>query len=114
VKAAYDFLVSMSVISYTLPFVFLFLAYLRVRGHAAEGVWVAPGGARGRQIIAGVGLAVTLSAIACTLVPSPDAADKIGALVKLIVASTILIAVGVAIYLRAARRAAPAFPGDAQ
>jgi amino acid transporter len=106
VKAAYDFLVSMSVISYTLPFVLLFLAYLRVRGEAAEGVWVAPGGARGRRIIALVGLAVTVSAIACTLVPSPDAADKLGAVVKLVVASAVLIVMGVVIYLRAARRLA--------
>jgi amino acid transporter len=104
VKGAYDFLVSMSVISYTLPFVFLFLAYFQVRGAPAEGVWVAPGGARGRRILAVAGLAVTSSAIACTLVPSPDATDKLGAVVKLIVSSAALIGLGWAIYLRAERR----------
>ncbi|HEY2177884.1 MAG TPA: APC family permease [Caulobacteraceae bacterium] len=104
VKAAYDFLVSMSVISYTLPFVFLFLSYFVVRGETAGGVWVAPGGARGRRLIACVGLAVTTSAIACTLVPSPEAADKPGAVVKLVVASALLIAVGIVIYWQAGRR----------
>ena len=111
VKAAYDFLVSMSVISYTLPFVLLFLTYLRVRGDTVAGVWTAPGGALGRQLVALVGLAVTASAIACTLVPSPEASDKVGAVVKLVVASAVLIAVGVIIYVQAARRAAPAAAG---
>ena len=106
VKSAYDFLVSMSVVSYTLPFVFLFLAYFQVRGAAPSGVWVAPGGAVGRRVFALAGLAVTLSAIACTLVPSPDATDKVAAVTKLIVSSIALIAIGWAIYLRAARRPA--------
>jgi amino acid transporter len=106
VKAAYDFLISMSVISYTLPFAFLFLAYFRVPAEAPEGVWVAPGGAAGRKVLALAGLAVTFSAIACTLVPSPDATDKLGAVVKLIVSSAVLIGLGGAIYMRAPRATA--------
>ncbi|HEV7158701.1 MAG TPA: APC family permease [Caulobacteraceae bacterium] len=105
VKAAYDFLVSMSVISYTLPFVFLFLSYFRVRGAAEAGVWTAPGGDRGRRILALVGLAVTASAIACTLVPSPDATDKAWAVAKLVIASVVLIAIGALIYARAVNKA---------
>ena len=108
VKGAYDFLVSMSVISYTLPFIFLFLAYLKVKGPAADGVWTAPGGALGRRAIALAGLAVTITAIACTLVPSPDATDKVGAAIKLVVSSAALIGAGVAIYAWAARRKAKA------
>ena len=104
VKGAYDFLVSMSVVSYTLPFVFLFLAYFMVKTPAAEGVWTAPGGWPGRRAIALAGLAVTLTAIACTLVPSPDATDKTGAVIKLVVASAVLIGLGLAIYAWAARR----------
>lgn len=104
VKAAYDFLTSMSVISYTLPFVFLFLAYLRVNGAATPGVWVAPGGPAGRKTLAWMGLAITATAIACTLIPSPDAADKLGAVVKLVVASAVLIGIGAAIYVAASRR----------
>ncbi len=106
VKGAYDFLVSMSVVSYTLPFVFLFLAYFHVRGAALGGVWVAPGGKGGRRALAVAGLVVTISAIACTLVPSPDATDKVAAVTKLIVSSFALIAIGWAIYVRAARRPA--------
>ena len=105
VKGAYDFLVSMSVLSYTLPFVFLFIVYLSVQGRPAANAWTTPGGAGFARIVGVVGLAVTLSAIACTLVPSPDAADKLGAVVKLVVASAVLIGSGVAIYASAVGRA---------
>jgi len=106
VKAAYDFLVSMSVLTYTLPFVFLFVVYLIQQARPAPaGVWTAPGGAPVARLIGVVGLAVTFSAIACTLVPSSDATDKLGALVKLLVASAVLIAGGVAVYAVASRRA---------
>ncbi len=44
VKGAYDFLVSMSVLSYTLPFVFLFIVYLKVQAQPAEEIWTTPGG----------------------------------------------------------------------
>lgn len=104
VKAAYDFLTSMSVISYTLPFVFLFLAYLRADGPVAPGIWVAPGGPAGRKTLAWMGLVITATAIACTLVPSPDATDKLGAVVKLVVASAVLVGIGAAIYAAASRR----------
>ncbi|HEY1447802.1 MAG TPA: APC family permease [Caulobacteraceae bacterium] len=104
VKGAYDFLVSMSVVSYTLPFLFLFLTYFQVRAAAPAGVWVAPGGSSGRRGLALAGLAVTVSAIGCTLVPSPDATDKLAAVVKLIVSSAVLITIGWAIYAWAARR----------
>jgi glutamate:GABA antiporter len=98
VKAAFDFLVSFSVVSYTLPFFWLFLAYFAVKGPAAPGVWVAPGGAAGRRAIASAGLVVTTTAIACTLVPSPDATDKLGAVVKLLASSALLIGGGAVIY----------------
>jgi len=107
VKAAYDFLISMSVISYTLPFVFLFVVHVRLQGRARPaGAWATPGGAALGRIAGALGLAVTTSAILCTLVPSPDAADKAGAVIKLILASAALIAAGFAVYALGGRRAA--------
>ncbi|MGA2950767.1 MAG: APC family permease [Caulobacteraceae bacterium] len=106
VKAAFDFLVSFSVVSYTLPFFWLFLAYYAVKGPAEPGVWVAPGGVAGRRAIAIAGLVVTITAIACTLIPSPDAADKLGAVVKLLASSAVLIGAGALIYALARRRRA--------
>jgi hypothetical protein len=51
-----------------------------------------------------MGLAVTATAIACTLVPSPDATDKLGAVIKLVIASAVLVGIGAAIYAAARRR----------
>lgn len=105
IRSAYDFLVAMSVISYTLPFLFLFAAFLKVQAAPApDGVWTAPGGAQGAKLIGGLGFAVTLSAILCTLVPSPDAPDPLGATLKLLWASAALILSGVVLYALARRR----------
>jgi glutamate:GABA antiporter len=99
VRAAYDFLISMSTLSYTLPFLFLFAAYLIAqRKPAAPGVWVAPGGKGGALTIGVVGFLVTLSAVLCSLVPSPDAADPVGTTMKLLWASAVLILSGVVLY----------------
>jgi len=106
IRAAYDFLVSMGVLSYTIPFVSLFVVYLIAQGRAAPAdAWTPPGGPRLARLIGAVGLIVTLSAIACTMVPSPDAADKLAAVVKLLVATAVLIGAGAVIYVSARRRA---------
>ena len=111
-EAAYDFLIAMSVLSYTLPFVFLFVAYLKAQAHAApEGAWTTPGGAPVARVIGWTGLLVSLSAIACTLVPSPDAADPAGATLKLLFASGVLILSGAGIYALARARRAETSPG---
>ncbi len=103
-ESAYDFLVSMSVLSYTLPFLFLFAAYWRAQDRPApEGAWLAPGGRCGRRVIGAVGFLTALSAIVCSLAPSPDTADPLGATIKLIGASAVLIGAGVAAYLAARR-----------
>lgn len=106
--AAYDFLVAMSTLSYTAPFLFLFAAhFVAARAPAPAGAWVAPGGARGARLVAIAGFLVAASAIACSLVPSPQAADPIGATVKLVAATGVMIGAGVALYLFASRTARP-------
>jgi amino acid transporter len=110
IAAAYDFIIAMSVLSYTLPFLFLFAAYLKAqRTPAAPGVWTAPGGRSGAVAIGILGFAITASAVACTLVPSPAAADQMGALIKLLIATAVMLGSGAALYLLAAmRKSAPA------
>ena len=105
-KGAYDFLVAMSVLSYTLPFLFLFAVFIAVQhtGMGEDG-WRAPGGKRGALIIGWVGLIGTISAVACTLVPSPDAANQIGEMLKLVLACLVLVFSGCAAYALARRRA---------
>ena len=101
VKAAYDFLVAMSVLSYTLPFLILFAIYWKVQARPLAGDgWTRPSVAR---LVAAVGFLVAFSAVLCTLAPSPDATDKLGAVVKLVVACGALVASGIALYALAQR-----------
>jgi glutamate:GABA antiporter len=98
-KGAYDFLVAMSVLSYTLPFLFLFAVYLAVQFRPAPPeTWAPPGGRRAALAIGAVGMAATVIAVACTLVPSPDAKDQLAEMLKLVFASAVLILSGVFFY----------------
>ena len=108
-KGAYDFLVAMSVLSYTLPFLFLFAVFLvlQVRPTPADlpsDAWRTPGGPRWALAVGAVGMAATVVAVACTLVPSPDAKDQLAEMLKLVFACAVLVFSGVAFYLLAARR----------
>lgn len=105
-KAAYDFLVSMTLLSYILPFIFLFAVLIAVQSAPApEGAWTIPGGPRFARVVGWVGLACTASALVCTLAPSPDAPDKLAAVLKIILASAVLIGAGAGAYLVSRRPA---------
>jgi len=105
-KMAYDFLVAMTVISYTLPFVFLFAVYLKIQERPAPaGAWTPPGGTSAARLVGWMGLAASFSAILCTLVPAADQADKGIYVLKLLIASGVLILWGVLVYIWGARRA---------
>lgn len=104
-KGAYDFLVQMTVLSYTIPFLFVFAVYIAVQKKPAPaGAWVPPGGRKTALALGWIGLLVTLSAVLCTIVPSPDEPDKVLALEKILVASAILVLGGVPIWLFARLR----------
>lgn len=97
--SAYDFLVAMSVLSYTLPFLFLFAAYWKVQSQEGGALmWRTPGGVRSARWIAAIGFVVSLSAILGSMVPSPDAPDGFAATVKLLGASFVLLASGAGLY----------------
>jgi amino acid transporter len=109
-KGAYDFLVAMSVLSYTLPFLFLFAVFLAVQvraprsGAAPADAWRTPGGRGAALAVGAVGMAATVVAVLCTLVPSPDAKNQLLEAAKLVFASAVLIVSGVAAYALAKRR----------
>ena len=112
-KGAYDFLVAMSVLSYTLPFLFLFAVFLALQIRAPRSsaappadAWRTPGGRHVALVIGAVGMAATVVAVLCTLVPSPDARNQVLEAAKLVFASAVLIVSGVAAYGLAKRRAA--------
>lgn len=105
--AAYDFLVSMSVLTATIPYVYVFVAYLaRHRWPHVQDAWQPPGGARSGIVLGVVGLTSTLVAIACTLVPSATDAQPLNTFLKIVVSTVVMLLVGLFLYWLAARRRA--------
>ena len=106
VQAAYDFLISITVLPIALAYLFLFAAYFRAQDQAAApGVYQPPGGARTARIIAATGFVATFVTVICTLVPSPDEADKTLAVAKLVIGALMLVVSGVGAYVLGKRRA---------
>jgi amino acid transporter len=105
VKGAYDVLVSMSVISYFIPYVFLFASTLRLqRVPAGPEVIRLPGGRAMATALALVGLASTVGTIVLSTIPADDEANKPLAVFKTVGMTAILIAAGVATYALGKRR----------
>jgi glutamate:GABA antiporter len=105
--AAYDFLVAMSVLTSTVPYVYVFAAYLaQKRWPAAPGAWRPPGGARTSLILGIVGMASTLSAIACTMVPSDSDPHPMAAVFKIVISTLAMLGAGLALYAMGRRRTA--------
>ena len=98
-SGAYDFVVSMGVLTFVIPYLWMFAAYWIVQKHPSQGLdFRTPGGPKVARWIAGLGLLVTVSAILGSLVPSPDSTDAMGTFLKLILASAVMIGLGAAIY----------------
>ena len=89
---AYDFVVAMSVYAYTVPFVFLFLAFGRR-------LWVDKKSKRSDHVLFWVGLSITLLAIGCSFVPSPDSKQPLADMIKLCGAAMVLFLGGSLLYL---------------
>jgi amino acid transporter len=105
VQSAYDLLVSMSIITYFIPFVFLFLAMIRLQGEPyPEGAFRLPGGSPVAILIASTGLITTVLTIVLAIIPSSDEPHKVIATAKLIGSTLLLIGVGIAVYWNAGRR----------
>jgi glutamate:GABA antiporter len=108
VKGAYDVLVSIGVITYLVPYLFLFAALIRLqREPAGEEVILVPGGKPAAIFIACVGFCTAALAILLSLIPSPDEPRKMLVTVKVLGAAFVLIGLGVLLYWagKARRRA---------
>ncbi len=105
VRGAYDALVSMSIITYFIPYLFIFAAMGRVqREPAAPGVLVVPGGPAAGRLLAALGFLVTLAAIVLACVPADDEPNKTFAVIKIVGGSAVLVAAGALIYFAGRRR----------
>ncbi|MBI4475309.1 MAG: amino acid permease [Acidobacteria bacterium] len=115
VKGAYDVLVSMSIISYFLPFLYMFSAMIRVqREPAGPDVMRVPGGPVVAKLMAVVGLMTTVISIVLAVVPPADEPNKVLAVTKVVGLSVLTVAIGAGIYMKARSRssAGPSTFGD--
>ena len=107
VKGAYDVLVSLGVIIYFLPYLYLFAAMIKLqREPAGPDVIRVPGGKPVATLVALVGLATTTVTIALSVIPQPDEPNKPLAVLKIVGGTAALVLLGVWIYMGGKRRAA--------
>ena len=107
VRGAYDALVSMGIIAYFIPFLFMFAAMIVLqREPAGPEVMRVPGGAPVAIALAIVGFAVTALSIVLACVPPDEEPNKMLAVAKVVGAMLALVAIGVVVYLSGRRRAA--------
>ena len=105
VKGAYDVLVSMAIISYFIPYLFMFASMIRLqREPAGPEVIRVPGGRPVAITLALLGLAVTTVSIALALIPADDEPRKLLAVTKVAGLTVLLVAGGAVVYLLGARR----------
>ncbi|MGB6194143.1 MAG: APC family permease [Terracidiphilus sp.] len=106
VRGAYDVLVSMAVIAYFVPYVFLFAAMIKLQGRpAGPEVRRVPGGRRGAIALASVGLVSTLLTIVLSTIPTGEETNKTLAVVKVVGGTAVLIGAGVLVFVAEKRRA---------
>ena len=104
VRGAYDMLVAMGVITYFIPYLFLFAAAVRAQQQPLpEGAFRLPGGKRTIIPLACVGLVSTACTIVLSLFPAEDDAHPTATLVKIVVGTIVLLGVGIAIYRSSGR-----------
>jgi amino acid transporter len=105
VRGAYDVLVSMSIIAYFIPYLFLFASMIRLQTRPAPpDIIRVPGGRPVATVLAIIGFLSTGLTIVLSVIPGEDEPHKLLAIAKVLISTAILIGIGVAIFLRAERR----------
>lgn len=105
VKGAYDVLVSMGIITYFIPYLYLFAAMFRIQKEkAGPEVICVPGGPLMARLVSCLGFITTLLTIIVSLFPSPDESNKLLAVVKIVGLTGALIAMGCLLYYVGNRR----------
>jgi glutamate:GABA antiporter len=104
VKGTYDLMVSMSVITYFIPYLFLFASMIRLQSRPSEsGAIRLPGGKRFAIPLACLGFFSTSAAIVLSMFPAEDERNPKAALFKLIAMTLVLLFAGMAVYWRGQR-----------
>jgi amino acid transporter len=105
VHGAYDALVSMGIIAYFIPFLFMFAAMIVLqREPAGPDVMRVPGGRPAAILLASTGFIVTAVSIVLACIPPDDEPNKMLAVVKVVGSSAFLVAIGAVVYWLGRRR----------
>ncbi len=105
VKGAYDVLVSLGVITYFVPYLYVFASLIRVQSQptAAE-VMRIPGGRPAATLLGGLGFTTTSAAIALSFLPPADEPNKLLAVLKIAGGTALLLGLGAFLYWLGQRR----------
>jgi amino acid transporter len=107
VKGAYDVLVSMGVITYFIPYLYLFATMFKLqREPPGPEVIRVPGGKPVAMLVSLLGFLTTTITILLSLFPQPGEPNKALAVAKIIGSTGLLLAIGVALYESGKRRKA--------
>ncbi|HEY2395116.1 MAG TPA: APC family permease [Rudaea sp.] len=105
VAGAYQILISMSLISYFMPYLFTFASVLRMqRIPPGPDVIRPPGGCLTATVLASVGFTITLTSMLLACVPDAAEPDKPLAVIKVVGSMLLLVGVGQLVYLRGQRQ----------
>jgi amino acid transporter len=108
VRGAYEALVSMGIIAYFIPFLFMFAAMIVLqREPAGPDVIRVPGGRPVAIVLAAVGFTVTAVSIVLSCVPADEEPDKTFFVVKVVGSMLALVGIGVIVYLLGSKRPRP-------
>jgi amino acid transporter len=110
-RGAYQSLISVAIILYFIPFLYMFAAIIRLRLRPdrdtarAPGshIILIPGGSAGTWICGGLGFLIVLLAIAFSIIPPGDTSSKVLFEFKVILATVGSILLGLILYWRGAR-----------
>jgi glutamate:GABA antiporter len=99
VRSAYDMLVAMGVITYFIPYLFLFASAVRLQSQPpAPGSFRLPGGRGSIVTLASIGFLSTACTIVLSLFPAEDDAHPTLTFFKIVIMTLVLLGAGVAIY----------------
>jgi glutamate:GABA antiporter len=105
VEGAYNVLVSMSIIAYFIPYLFMFAAMIRLqREPAGPEVIRVPGGKPVAITLAAIGFTTTALSIGLAMLPADTEPNKVLALFKIVGLTLALLAAGIGLYLVGRRR----------
>jgi amino acid transporter len=106
VYGAYEILVSMGIITYFVPYLFVFASLIRLqREPVAAGTIRIPGGRPVATALGALGFTTTLITIVFSVIPAADEPHKFEAVAKIVGLSGVLLAIGALLYAFGKNRA---------